>query len=188
MLGVGAGGGGGGGWGSPRSQRPLWLQAVFTCGQFSLAASPRARAETKSLSLIRDLCSLPVGEETSLPHCGDMRSPKWTRKVSVLLEGEKCGRTGSDKSTAAFLYTGVSSLRTDAYVFPRVGEDFFFQHRKDEDSHKTLKKNATKTSKLLPAQWPCKLISVKIGSWLRFCSLGTLWQWNKAVKHRLVPW
>lgn len=61
-------------------------------------------------------------------------------EVSVLLECEKCGRTGSDKCKAAFLYTGVSSLRTDAYVFLRPGEDFFFQHGKDEHSHKTSKK------------------------------------------------
>lgn len=57
--------------------------------------------------------------------------------VGVAVECEKCGRTGSDKSTAAFLYAGVSSLGMDAYVFLRVGEGFFFQHRKDEHSLET---------------------------------------------------
>lgn len=51
--------------------------------------------------------------------------PRAGCEVSVLLEHEKCGRTGSDKSKAAFLYIGVSSLRTDVYVFLRVEEDFF---------------------------------------------------------------
>lgn len=75
-------------------------------------------------------------------------------KVSVSLECEKCGRTGSDKSKAAFLYNGVNSLRTDAYVFLRVREGIFLQHRNDEHSqklYKKKKKKVIKTSKLLPA-------------------------------------
>lgn len=116
-----------GGGGSLRSQRLLWLQAVFTCEQFSSAASPRARAETKPLSLIRDFCSLPVRRFCAAVTCKARNGPESRmRGVDVAVECEKCGRTGSDKSTAAFLYAGVSSLGTDAYVFLRVGEGLLF--------------------------------------------------------------